>query len=102
MIHLVFDLAVTMFALSTSCLTDCSRFLHVQVAQDFDDDYDREVGGSATLEADLFGDLVGCDAVAKVLMRCRATLRTMQERGMPTSNDLMSLNFRFTGAPGKL
>jgi len=73
-----------------------------QVAQDFDSDYDREVGGSATLEADLFGDLVGCDAVAKVLMRFRATLRTMQERGLPLSNKLLSLNFRFSGNPGTL
>ena len=75
----------------------------MQVALDFDTDYGYTVGGSSSLEANLFGDLIGCDAVAKVVERFRATLCTMKEKGLSqSSSDLSGLTFQFTGNPGML
>jgi hypothetical protein len=74
-----------------------------QIALDFDADYGYTVGGSSSLEANLFGDLIGCDAVAKVVERFRSTLCMMKEKGLNQStSNLFSLTFQFTGNPGKV
>lgn len=66
---------------------------------DFDPDFERPVGGSANAENELFGDLVGVDAVVAELRSLRRNFIFAASRGDDPLASI-SLNFRFVGAPG--
>jgi AAA lid domain/ATPase family associated with various cellular activities (AAA) len=69
------------------------------VAADFDEEHGRAPPSAEEMVEELFGDLVGCDAVKKVLHEYRNHFLYLKKRGKEPLEKLQ-LNFRFVGSPG--
>jgi hypothetical protein len=66
----------------------------------FDPEHGAPAGGRSNLREELFGDLVGCNDIASLLMRYRATFLMVRARGNDPMN-MLSLNFKFVDSPGQ-
>jgi hypothetical protein len=72
----------------------------LQIALDFDPEYGAPTGGSANLSAQLFGDLIGCEEVTRLLLKYRSTFLLAKQQGIDPL-EMLSIIFKFVGAPGQ-
>jgi hypothetical protein len=80
-------------------IAHCTLQNELQIALDFDPEHGAPAGGSASLAAELFGDLIGCEEVTRLLLKYRSTFLLAKQQGIDPL-EMLSMNFKFVGAPG--
>eukprot|EP00903_Cladosiphon_okamuranus_P022101 g20323.t1 len=67
---------------------------------DFDPEHGVRPPNAATLEEELFGDLIGCDSIKQELKSIMSLFAHAKRRGSVDHREVINMNFRFTGASG--